>query len=323
MTQNAVDKVKDQASKTKLQPVEVMIKNSVKALGESLPAHMNPERMVRIALTTMRLNPALYECTPESFMGALFQSAQLGLEPNVEGQAYILPFNNRRKIGNDWKTFKEAQFVIGYKGLIDLFYRHGAAVSIDFQKVKGGDEFDFQYGTESYLHHKPAGDKKDVRSYYAVAKLKGGGTIFHVMTKDECIEHGKSHSKCVDKDGNFYKNTPWATELDAMCLKTVLIQLMKKLPKSIELQRAISADGTIKTSVNRDMFEVKNEANWDDAEFAENGTSEPRSEKSRQGSGKDAKSAKNGHSVELNNNSDAFLKKPSEVREDAEGRVIE
>ena len=94
-----------EVEKARPQDIRTLIQKSAVELGKALPSHMNPERLVRIALTTLRLNPELYNCSPESFLGALFQSAQLGLEPNIEGQAYILPFNNRRKQPDGaWRT---------------------------------------------------------------------------------------------------------------------------------------------------------------------------------------------------------------------------
>src|SRR3990167_2357663 len=102
--------------------IQSMIEKSASELGRALPDHMKPERLVRIALTCIRLNPALAECTPASLLGALFTAAQIGIEP-IAGRAYLLPFNNKRKIGNEWKTIKEVQFVMGYKGVVELFYR--------------------------------------------------------------------------------------------------------------------------------------------------------------------------------------------------------
>jgi recombination protein RecT len=115
--------------------LQTLIQKSAKELGRALPAHMNPDRLVRIALTSIRQNPDLASCTQESFLGALFVLAQVGLEP-IAGQAYLLPFNNRRK-GADgrWETKKEVQAVIGYKGLKELFYRHDSAVTIEIHTV--------------------------------------------------------------------------------------------------------------------------------------------------------------------------------------------
>lgn len=275
---NAVSIVKEKAmqQRAKSKPIEVLIQKSVSELGKALPACMSAERLVRIALTTLRLNPSLAECTPQSFLGALFQSAQLGLEPNVEGQCYLIPYSNSKKTGDEWVKTKEVQFQIGYKGYIELFYRHEKAACIDMHTVYENDAFEYSYGTNPYLKHCPVlKDRGEVIAYYAVATLKNGGSVFKVMSKDECINHGQTHSKCYitkewDDSSKTYKkvtphfepSSPWAKDVNAMCKKTVLIQLMKLLPKSVELQKALAMDGTTKTQIRPDMFEVKDETNW-------------------------------------------------------------
>ncbi len=235
-------------AKTKSTSIVELIGKNLEKLGQTLPSHMNPERIGRIAMTTLRQTPKLMKCDPNSFMGALFQSAALGLEPNIEGQAYIIPYGNN------------AQFQIGYKGYIELFYRHQAALSLDMQEVKEGDDFDYAYGTDSFIKHKPAmKDRGEVICYYAVAKMKDGASIFKVMSKEDCIKHGKQHSKT-------FNNGPWKTDPDAMCKKTVLIQLMKLVPKSIEIQKALAMDETIKTNIDVNMEAVPDETDYDNAE---------------------------------------------------------
>ena len=86
------------------------------ALGNTQMA----ERFVRVALTLMRTNPKLVSCSQMSLMGSLMMTAQLKLELNL-GEAYIIPYWSS-KIGG-----YEAQFQIGYKGFINLFYRHPLA----------------------------------------------------------------------------------------------------------------------------------------------------------------------------------------------------
>ncbi len=213
--------------------------------NEAPELHLNKEMLTRIALTAIRLNPQLAACTPASFFGSLLVLSQLGLDL-VNGQAYLIPFVNKRKIGNDWKSFKEVQFVAGYRGYISLFYKHESAVSIDAQEVCQNDNFSYEYGTNSFLKHKPAlKDRGDVIAYYAIAKMKDGGVLFKVMSKDECMEHGKLHSKTFDRTTNqFYSASPWSKEPDAMCRKTALLQLCKMLPLSIEFQKAIMVDET-------------------------------------------------------------------------------
>lgn len=223
--------------------LQALIEKSVKELGKALPEHLRAERLVRIALTCVRTTPELGKCTPESFLGALFTSAQLGLEP-IAGRAYILPFNNKRQVNGEWKTVKEAQFVVGYKGLADLFYRHEKAVDLAWGIVHENDQFDYEKGTNAFLRHRPASKNRGNPTFYWVmATLKSGGKLFEVMSHEDCMEHGRNHSKTYDKNKKeFYSSSPWATSPDSMCLKTVLIQLAKLLPLSVELQRAIQAD---------------------------------------------------------------------------------
>lgn len=239
------DVTKQIAEAPKLRTLPDLIRESTKELARALPKHLTAERITRIALTCIRLNPDLSRCTPESFMGSLFTAAQLGLEP-VGGRAYLIPFKKNFKVGNDWKSRLECQLVIGYKGLADLFYRHEKAVELAWGTVHEKDDFTYQYGTESFLKHVPArGDRGQVVGFYVVAKLERGGRPFMYMTREACMDHGMKHSKTWDSKSNtFYKNTPWATSPDSMCLKTVLIQLAKLLPLSIELQQAIQADET-------------------------------------------------------------------------------
>lgn len=222
-----------------------MILNATKELGKALPAHMGPDRLVRIALTNIRMVPDLALCTPASFLGSLFTLAQLGLEP-VAGRAYLLPFKNSRKINGEWKTVREVQAVIGYKGYVELFYRHERAVVLSWGIVRTADEFDFIKGTNAYLNHREAvSDRGEVRGYWVMAELKNGGKVFEYMSAKDCMEHGKQHSKTYDKKADkFYDNSPWVKEPDSMCLKTVLIQLAKLLPMAFELQQAILSDET-------------------------------------------------------------------------------
>ena len=260
VTPSAVQKAKETAMAQKgPMTIEELIEKSAKALGRALPAHMRPDRMVRIALTTLRLNPQLYKCDTQSFLAALFQCAQLGLEPNIEGQAYIIPYNTSIKTAQGWEKKLVAQFQIGYKGFVELFWRHQSSVSLTMETIHKGDQFSCDLGANELSHKLPpfGEERGDVVGYYALAKLKGGGVSFKVMSKEEAVKFAKRFTKCWDAQANaFMKNTPWAEHFDAMAMKTVLKQLMKVLPKSIEIQRALAMDETVKFEVKGDMFEA-------------------------------------------------------------------
>jgi recombination protein RecT len=220
-------------------------------LKVALPRHMTAERMARIATTEMRKVPKLAECDPMSFLGAVIQCAQLGLEPgNALGHAYILPFEKRKKIGNTWQTVStEAQVIIGYRGMIDLARRSGQIVSIEARAVYEGDEFDCSLGLESKLTHTPDWQNPNrsmpdkLRFVYAVAKLKDGGIQFDVMSRAE-VDGIRARSKSAD-------NGPWVTDYAAMALKTVVRRLFKFLPVSIEMQQAVSIDEQAEAGISQ------------------------------------------------------------------------
>ena len=260
----AVEKAKVLVEAAKpLARIEDLIRESARQLGDALPTHMRPERIVRIALTTLRMNPKITQCDPLSILGALFQSAQLGLEPNTLGEAWIIPYNVSVKDANgQWRKRMVAQFQVGYLGYVKLFWNHQSAVSLQMETVHEKDEFRVDLG-ENTIHHVPppiGEDRGKAIGYYAVGRLAGGGMVVKVMSVAEAQRFGQRFSRCFDrKEGKFYSDTPWAEHFDAMAKKSVLKQLMKLLPKSVEIQHAIAMDETVKSRILPDMVQVPDE----------------------------------------------------------------
>lgn len=212
-------------------------------LAAVLPRHVSPDRMLKIALGALRTTPKLMECTVESLMGAVVQCSQLGLEPNTPlGHAYLIPFEKKKKVGSEWVTDKvETQIVIGYKGLIDLARRSGQVVSIAAHAVHEHDHFDYAFGLDEKLEHKPAMSARGrVIAFYAVAKLVGGGHAFEVMSAEQVNEirdASQNYKFARDK-----AKTVWGQHYEEMGRKTVLRRLFKYLPVSIELASAAAID---------------------------------------------------------------------------------
>jgi recombination protein RecT len=232
------------------------------AIAQAIPAHMTPERLLRIATTSIRTNPKLKVCTAESLLGAVMQCAQLGLEPSILGHAYLVPYRNKKRDhnGKDLGFVEEAQFQIGYKGLIELARRTGQISSIMAQAVHENDDFSYEYGINETLRHVPAdGDRGKVTKYYAYAKFKDGGWSFAVMSKSDIERHRDKFSKTKDFG-------PWKDHFDEMAKKTVLKQLMKYMPISVEFQKAVAMDETTKREVDQDMAEVIDVTDWEEAD---------------------------------------------------------
>lgn len=216
-------------------------------IAKALPTVITPERFTRMAMTAISSNAQLAASTPQSFIGALMNAAQLGLEPNTPlGQAYLIPFKNN-KAGTI-----ETQFQIGYKGLIDLAHRSGEFKTIYAKEVYENDDFDFEYGLDPQLTHKPTvnGDRGKVIYYYAVFTLINGGFGFEVMSVADVTAHAKKFSKA-------YSNGPWQSNFDEMAKKTVLKKVLKYAPIKTEFVKQVSQDATIKTEIAPDMSEIE------------------------------------------------------------------
>ena len=200
-----------------------------------LPSVISPQQFLRLALNALQNTPHLMECTMPSFYGAIMQCAQLGLKPNVNGEAYLIPFKNNKKGG-----VYECQFIVGYKGLMILARRSGEVANIDAQTVYANDEFDLAYGFEPVLVHKPylKGDRGEPVGFYATVLLKDGGKSAHYMTVADAQRYGKRYSKA-------YNNSPWVTDFEAMAKKSCLRQVLKYAPMSTDVDRAIDADNHV------------------------------------------------------------------------------
>ena len=223
-----------QKENTPLQTMNHYIKMYKNEIAKALPSVLTPERFSRMATTAITKTPKLAECTVPSFIGALLTAAQLGLEPNTPlGQAYLIPYYNSKV-----KAY-ECQFQIGYKGMIDLCNRSGEVKNIEAHIVYENDEFDFEYGLESRLKHKPCIINKGKAIWvYALYRLNNGGYGFEVMSVDEAMEHGRKYSKS-------FGNSPWQTHPEEMMKKTVLKKVLKYAPVRSDFIRGTVADESV------------------------------------------------------------------------------
>ena len=251
--QNQLTAKTDKAPKT----MQGYIKSMEGEIAKALPSVITPERFTRIVLSAISMNPKLSECTPSSFLGAMMTSAQLGLEVNTPlGQAYVLPYKNKDTL--------EAQFQLGYKGLIDLAYRSGEVEVIQAHIVYENDEFVCEYGLDPKLTHKPASkDRGEPVKVYAMFKTKSGGFGFDVMTMEEVKAHAVEYSKAYSS-----AFSPWKTNFEEMAKKTVLKRVLKYAPLKSDFVRAAVQDESIKKEISEDMYEVQNETIFD-AEYTE------------------------------------------------------
>lgn len=270
-----VDEMKNKMSKTngkggapakdKPKTIEDYLKQMAPAMQEALPKHMDVDRLMRLTMTTIRTTPELRAADVGSLLGGVMQAAQLGLEPGLLGQCYLLPFKNNKK------GITEVQFIIGYKGMIDLARRSGHIQSINAHAVYENDDFEYELGLEPKLKHTPTmdSDKGELIGAYAVAHFKDGGYQFEFMPKAE-IEKRRTSSP-----GGRSKYSPWNNYYEEMAKKTVIRHMWKYLPISVEVQQQVAHDeGTARDikdiTPNDDIFLDAPQPDYINVETGEN-----------------------------------------------------
>jgi len=235
---------RDQTVKTVAQYFE-NYKGQIKA---ALPRHMTPDRMTRIALTEIRRNPKLQDCTPISLFASIIVASQLGLEPGLQDECYLIPYKG------------EAQCQPGYKGLAKLAKNTGEVKKISAHVVYENDEYDVQLGSEEFIHHRPniTGNRGDMLFVYAVAFYKDGTVQIEPMTREE-VEHIRdNYSRPYINYKKGYSQDPpaWVTSPAEMWRKTAIIRLCKRLDLSPEkadsLNEAIHIDHQAESGEGQD-----------------------------------------------------------------------
>ena len=115
---------------------------------------LTPDRMLRLCVMAVKKTPKLAACDPTTVLGAFRTRALLGLEPNtVQQQAFLIPYNSRRKVGNQWVDVLECQFQIGYRGFLTLAYRSPQIQVMQADAIHEHDAWDHTLGSQTMLRY--------------------------------------------------------------------------------------------------------------------------------------------------------------------------
>jgi len=228
MTQEAnITVTRPENAVTPINQVRAALEKMKPEFAKALPKHITPERMLRVAMTAVQNTPKLLDCDKTSLYSAIMRSAQLGLEPDgILGQAYLIPFNKKFNDNGTWKSKLEVQFIVGYRGLIDLARRSGDVSNIIAKEVYANDIFDVDWSQDMPFTHKPcmSGERGEVTHFWALAKFKDGGFHWDYMSKQEV--------EAIRDKGN--RNPVWEQYFIEMGKKTVIRRIAKYLPMSVQ-----------------------------------------------------------------------------------------
>jgi len=200
---------------------------------------LEKERYKELFMLMVFSNPKLMQSDPSSLCEAFMRCAMTKLLPGME--VSLLTFWNKKKGAND------VVFVPQYGALIKLALQSGFIKAVWSEVVCEKDEFDVEEGLYRKLHHKKARVSREQRgarvAVYACYEGVYGNHEFHVLWPEEVMAIKKRSTAGDsdfspwngDKHGNF-------TDTDWMWKKCAIKQLLKTVPKSIELNRALLFD---------------------------------------------------------------------------------
>ncbi len=201
------------------------LQKSRSAIELALPSHLSADRMMRIGLTCFSTTPKLRQCTAQSILASIVVASQVGLEPGINGQGYLIPYK------------QTCTFVPGWQGLVGLLNNSGRATAWT-NAVYEGDTFECDLGSGAAPIHKPGPNYKDadkIIAVYAVGKVNGASAHVVEWWPMTAVWKHRDRFNKVGRDHYSYQHP------EMYARKVVLLQVLKYMPRSIELNNAITA----------------------------------------------------------------------------------
>lgn len=216
------------------------------------------KRFVASITSAVANTPALQECKSSSILAGALLGESLNLSPSPQlGQFYLVPFNDRKA------GVKKAQFIIGYKGYLQLVMRSGQVKKINAVEIKQGELIKFDpLNEEIECNLIEDWDKREATEtigYYAFFELINGFRKAIYWSKEQMMSHADTYSmafskqayidiqegRISEKDMRKYSSF-WYKNFDDMAKKTMLRQLISKggCPMSTEMIMAYESDNS-------------------------------------------------------------------------------
>lgn len=190
-----------------------------------------------------RQNAMLAKADPSSVIGAAITAATLDLpiNPNL-GFAYVVPYQDRKSN----KT--EAQFQIGYKGIIQLALRTGQYAALNDCVIPKGALVSYNELTSQLVVDFDKAEEGDPDGYAFYFELTNGFRKTAFWSRDKVEKHAARFSQAYRKGYG-----PWKDDFDQMALKTVLKNTLSKYGiLSVEMQAALENDQAVSHGIDED-----------------------------------------------------------------------
>lgn len=222
---------------TNTDPLRQAIERMAPEFKMALPAHVTPEKFIRVAMTAINSNRDLREADRNSLYAAVTKLAQDGLLPDGREAALVI-FNTKNRDGS-WTKRVQAMPMIG--GLLKLMRQSGEVAWVDAHIVCENDRFVYRPGLDDVPIFEPDwfGERGKPIGAYGIAKLKTGEIVPPEIMSVAAIEKVRAVSRSKDKG-------PWVDWWEQQALKTVLRRFLKRLPTSADVERVFDRDETMR-----------------------------------------------------------------------------
>ena len=219
----------------------------------SVVGEKDSQRFISSVVSAVQSNPQLADCSNSSILSAALLGHSLKLPQSPQLQMfYLVPFNNTKKVKdeNGWEKeikVKEAVFQLSYRGYLQLAMRSGQYRKINACDIREGELKSFNPITEEYVFEAITDYEKrkllPVVGYYAYFEMNNGYRKELYWSKEQMDAHAKRYSMAYRKG---WSSSFWASDFDAMALKTMLRQLISKWGMmSVDMETAYQNDMAI------------------------------------------------------------------------------
>lgn len=213
-----------------------------KLVNNTLGDPKKAEKFTASIISAVAVNPSLQECDGGTILSAALLGESLNLSPSPQlGHYYLVPFKNTKANKTD------AQFNLGYKGLLQLAIRSGQYKKINVLSIKEGELISYDPLDEDLkvqlIKEETERENAKTIGYYAMFELVNGFRKTLYWSKEKMEAHALKYSKGYAAKKGY---TFWEKDFDAMAYKTMLRQLISKWGiMSIDMQTAFINDYSV------------------------------------------------------------------------------
>ena len=218
-----------------------------KLINNTLGNEKRAQRFIASISSAVATNPGLQECDAGTILSGALLGEALNLSPSPQlGQYYLVPYNVKTGVDEKGKPIyeKQAQFQIGYKGLIQLAIRSGQYKKLNVLAIKEGELIDYDPLNEeidvNLIDDELERENAKTIGYYAMFEYTNGFRKAIYWSKTKMEKHALQYSKGYEAKKGY---TFWEKDFDSMAFKTMLRQLISKWGiMSVEMQDVMEKD---------------------------------------------------------------------------------